>query len=344
MEERILPMHFARGLQHESCGYPVNWAAFAMQRCFPAHRRRPFEPFPQFADLRGPLQWTHPKVMPLRRPEQGVQRNRGDIVRAVGGDDNAATLRHRRSAWQNPKREINSTHDQPDIAPPEAPRDIPEPRVYRCRGNHNADAGEIGEDACFCGGSPALLRGFLTLRPELESTATEKKQKLTELVQRDEFIRTRKRSAAALAEERTGVLREKHMECSRAHDCAVESHARAHSKMVAAATELNSVITNNVDPNVLVTLTQVQQLTTVLERGCLNNVRRYAERVEHYSDRVRDCEEEAMLNADDLQLFELDLSIVSVNRREQVQGVRAVSEFLASRVTEENRSETVLSY
>ena len=203
--------------------------------------------------------------------------------------------------------------------------------MYRRRGTENAIGEEDGCLPCYCAGSRTLLKGLLTLRPELESAATTKKQKLTDLVNRDEFFRTRKRSAANLAEERAGCLREKHTEWSRAHDRAIQSHVRAREKMVAAASELNAAIANNVDPNVLVTLTQVQQLTTVLERGCLNNVRRYAEKVEHYRDRVRDCEEEAMINQDDLQLFELDLSTVSVNRREELQGINAVSEFLALR-------------
>ena len=78
MVDRILPLHFARGLLKESRGSPVNWAAFAMRRCFPGQRRRPFEPFSEFAELGGPLPWTHPQVMPLRETAQGVQGTGGN--------------------------------------------------------------------------------------------------------------------------------------------------------------------------------------------------------------------------------------------------------------------------
>ena len=65
MVSRILPLHFARGLLEESRGGNVNWASFAMIRCFPAHKRTAFEPWPEYAEVRDPLPWTHPKVLPL---------------------------------------------------------------------------------------------------------------------------------------------------------------------------------------------------------------------------------------------------------------------------------------
>ena len=71
MVDDILPLHFARGLLEESRGSPVNWATFAIRRCFPRHKRTPFEPWPEYANVRGPLPWSHPKVLPLPAPAQG---------------------------------------------------------------------------------------------------------------------------------------------------------------------------------------------------------------------------------------------------------------------------------
>ena len=71
MEYRILPLHFARGLLEESKGSDVNWAAFAMIRCFSHLKRAPFQPHPEFEDVTAPLPWKHPKVMPLAGDSQG---------------------------------------------------------------------------------------------------------------------------------------------------------------------------------------------------------------------------------------------------------------------------------
>ncbi|KAG0596475.1 hypothetical protein M758_UG257900 [Ceratodon purpureus] len=65
MVDDILPLHFARGQLEESRGSEVNWAAFAMRRCFPGHKKTPFEPYPDYADVRDTLPWMHSKVLPL---------------------------------------------------------------------------------------------------------------------------------------------------------------------------------------------------------------------------------------------------------------------------------------
>ena len=79
MVNRTLPLHFARGLLEESRGGQVNWAKFAMLRCFAGHKRTPFTPFPDFAEVNAPLPWIHPKVMPARptdaSPEQSEEPN-----------------------------------------------------------------------------------------------------------------------------------------------------------------------------------------------------------------------------------------------------------------------------
>lgn len=64
MVQRLLPLHFARGLLEESRGSPVNWAGFAMVRCFSPLKRSPFQPHPDYADAREPVPWVHPKVLP----------------------------------------------------------------------------------------------------------------------------------------------------------------------------------------------------------------------------------------------------------------------------------------
>ena len=64
MMNRTLPLHFARGLLEESKGNPVDWTAFAMLRCFPAQRKRPFHPWGPYEHVRRPLPWLHPKCLP----------------------------------------------------------------------------------------------------------------------------------------------------------------------------------------------------------------------------------------------------------------------------------------
>ena len=65
MPERLLPLHFARGLLEESRGSQVNWVAFAVKRCFAHHKRTQFQPLPQYANVKAALPWVNPKVMPL---------------------------------------------------------------------------------------------------------------------------------------------------------------------------------------------------------------------------------------------------------------------------------------
>ena len=64
MVQRLLPLHFARGLLEESRGSPVNWAGFAMVRCFSPLKRSPFQPHPDYADATEAVPWVHPKVLP----------------------------------------------------------------------------------------------------------------------------------------------------------------------------------------------------------------------------------------------------------------------------------------
>ena len=75
MVDRTLPLHFARGLLEESRGSQVNWAKFAMLRCFAGHKRTPFVPFPDFAEVNYPLPWVHPKVMPATVTEGTMERS-----------------------------------------------------------------------------------------------------------------------------------------------------------------------------------------------------------------------------------------------------------------------------
>ena len=65
MVERILPLHFARGLLEELQGSDVNWTAFAVRRCFSHHKRTAFVPLPEYANVTTPLPWMNPKVLPL---------------------------------------------------------------------------------------------------------------------------------------------------------------------------------------------------------------------------------------------------------------------------------------
>ena len=64
LQRRVLPFHFARGLAMEASGGSVNWVAFAMNRCFPRHKRSPFLPLTEYASVNTPLPWTHVKVLP----------------------------------------------------------------------------------------------------------------------------------------------------------------------------------------------------------------------------------------------------------------------------------------
>ncbi|KAG0574729.1 hypothetical protein KC19_VG286000 [Ceratodon purpureus] len=60
MQDGTLPLHFARGLLEEEKGNSVNWTKFAMRRCFPGQKRRPFQPWPKYENVRGPLPSVHP--------------------------------------------------------------------------------------------------------------------------------------------------------------------------------------------------------------------------------------------------------------------------------------------
>ena len=75
MVDGILPLHFARGLLEESRGGEVNWCKFAMIRCFPRWRRRPFEPLAEFADVNAPIPWTHPKVQSAQTGSESIDRS-----------------------------------------------------------------------------------------------------------------------------------------------------------------------------------------------------------------------------------------------------------------------------
>ena len=209
-------------------------------------------------------------------------------------------------------------------------------RVNLRRGNPDVEAHHGEEPHCYCRGSTALMKGLHLLRPELSSAADKKKQEITELVNRDEYSRKRKRSAAALSKERATQLRAKLVEWTNVHDRQIQGQLSARAKTVAAAAELNSAIQKNVDASVIATLRHVHHLTMVVERSCANNLRRFAEKVEHYSGRVRDCEEEANINADELQQFELQFSTVEVSRGVQLQSMESVLEFLQSAAMEGN--------
>ena len=64
MVNRSFPLHFARGLLEEGKGNPVDWTSFAMLRCFPAARKRPFHLWGPYEHVRRPLPWQHPKCLP----------------------------------------------------------------------------------------------------------------------------------------------------------------------------------------------------------------------------------------------------------------------------------------
>ncbi|KAG0573964.1 hypothetical protein KC19_VG225600 [Ceratodon purpureus] len=61
MFHQTLPLHFARGLLEEAKGNAMNWTAFAMLRCFPGSRKRPFRPWGPYELLKKPLPWLHRK-------------------------------------------------------------------------------------------------------------------------------------------------------------------------------------------------------------------------------------------------------------------------------------------
>lgn len=212
--------------------------------------------------------------------------------------------------------------------------EVPVRRVYVRRGIGRGNTAPPEEGECFCLGSTSLRKGLHILREELFSAAAGKKEHLTELINRDEYNHTRKRSAATLAKERARGLREKLEEWTNLHDRAVRSHESARTRTVAAATELSSAVQKNANGDIQGTLNKVHHLSMVVERYSLNNRRRFAEKVELYSDKVRDCDEEARTNADELHVFEVDISTVTVNRREQLQCMDAVSDFLESGITE----------
>ena len=181
---------------------------------------------------------------------------------------------------------------------------------------------------CLCGGSASLLKGILILRPELKEAASARKEQLAQLLNRDEYSRTKKRSAANLVNERARLLRDKLEEWSSVRNRASQAHSASRARTVAAATELSAAMNKNVDPNVLATLRRVHHLTMVVEKSNLNNLRRFALKVDHYTDRLKDCEEEAAISTDELNLLELDLSTVIVNRREQLKWLESVNDFL----------------
>ena len=178
---------------------------------------------------------------------------------------------------------------------------------------------------CIMGQS--LVGGFRSLRADLELAAT-KKDSLNELIKRDKTNLTRKRSAVALVQERLQGLKDKHVEWSRAHDKACEKHQIAHSQMTEAQRNLSTGMSRKVGPDLMITLQQVQVLTTMLERGCENNVKRLAEKMEIFHGRVKDCEEEAITAAKELELLELQLSTGIPSREKELQSMNDVIEFL----------------
>lgn len=67
--QRLLPLHFARGLAVERAGEPVDWLEFAMACCFLAWKRTPFVPLDKFANNSIPYPFIHRSVLP--QPDSG---------------------------------------------------------------------------------------------------------------------------------------------------------------------------------------------------------------------------------------------------------------------------------
>ncbi|KAG0622765.1 hypothetical protein M758_3G121600 [Ceratodon purpureus] len=375
MVERLLPLHFARGLLEESRGSPVNWAAFAMIRCFSHLKRSPFQPHPDFADATEPVPWIHPKVLPEpgtsgagsestepsedsstdgeTEPEVQPRQNVSPILEAeprapthftpgfTTDGETAAEVQPRRTAAVIPKaepeapRQFTQTHrscrkshatlDTPEVNNNEDPRGSAERR--RSKGKGKADL-HMGD--CICGKSKSLMGGLRSLRAELETAAIKKKETLRELINREKINITRRRSAVALVQERLQGLKDKQLELSRAHDKACAAHQSAHQKMCEAQRNLATGAFKKVGPDLMITLQQVQVLTTMLERGCFNNVARFAQKMKDMHGRIQDCEKEVIAAAEELKVMELDLSTRTPSSQEELLWINEVIDFLES--------------
>ena len=174
------------------------------------------------------------------------------------------------------------------------------------------------------------MAGLRILRAELETSAVKKKETLRELISRERYNITRKRSAVALVRERLQGLKDKHLECSRAHDKACATHQKAYEKMIEAKRNLSTGTSKHVGPDLMITLQQVEVLTTMLERGTLNNVTRFAQKMEVMQSRIQDCEKEAITAAKELQVLEAEMSTVTPTSQEQLECINEVIEFLES--------------
>ena len=205
-------------------------------------------------------------------------------------------------------------------------------------GNEHQGHGSRGEEHhegnCFCEGSKPLIMGLRILKDELFSAAEKRKGSVMELIKKDEYRQTRKRSAFALVKERAKNLTDEHLELSRAHDKACATYGNAHSKKVEAERNLATGKSKNVGPDLMICLQQVQCLTTMLERGCLNNVKRYAEKMLMYEGRSADCKEEVLTVAKELQELESELSLVTPRRNEELNCMNAVIEFLRAQIVD----------
>ena len=168
------------------------------------------------------------------------------------------------------------------------------------------------------------------MRADLETAAIKRKERLRETINRENKNMTRKRSAVALVQERLQGLREKHLEWSRAHDKACATHQTAYEKMSEAERNLSTGISRKVGPDLMITLQQVEVLTKMLERGTRNNVTRFAQKMETMQARIKDCEEEAITVAKELQVMEVQFSASSPSSQEQLEWINAVIEFLES--------------
>ncbi|KAG0574909.1 hypothetical protein KC19_VG301800 [Ceratodon purpureus] len=375
MVQRLLPLHFARGLLEESRGSPVNWAGFAMVRCFSPLKRSPFQPHPDYADATEAVPWVHPKVLPQpgtsgagsESTEAGEDSSTdGETEPEVQAGQNAAPILEAEAQAPSHftpgfatdgKTAAEVTPRQTDApipkAEPEAPRHFT-PTHGACRKSHatlgtaelnnKEDPRGSGErrrpkgkgkadlhmGQCICGNSKSLMGGLRSLRTELETAAIKKKESLTELIHREKINMTRRRSAVALVQERLQGLKDKHMELSRAHDKACAAHQSAHQKMSEAQRNLATGASKKVGPDLMITLQQVQVLTTMLERGCFNNVARLAQKMKDMQGRIQDCEKEAIAAADELKVLELDLSTRTPSSQEELQWINEVMDFLES--------------
>ena len=73
-------------------------------------------------------------------------------------------------------------------------------------------------------------------------------------------------------------------------------------------------------------------MTTMLKRGTLNNVKRFANPMLIYKRRIEECEQEAVITAKELQQVEHEFSRITPRREEELEWINTLIDFLGSKV------------